>query len=281
MARNEEKAQNLLNRWVAGKIEELNPTKVRPYLASECHDLTDAENFRREMIREFSQGLSKIQNAGLGEYRLRDLNDELNKLLREKRHWEFRIAQLGGPDYTKIGHKFLDNEGKTVVGNFGYKYFGAARELPGVRELLKPQAVSQPKRTRGDLFKYVDADYYGYRDDDDGVLAKLEADVEEKVMASATAQWNEKRRVAAFEKAEKEQAMDEDPDEDGLAATAAKLEAERKLKEMDQACNLVVPSQKEIEQLLLKRRKEMLMKQYASESLLAEADATTKLTGRA
>jgi pre-mRNA-splicing factor ISY1 len=70
------------------------------------------------MIREFSQGLSKIQNgermwatctdtfqrwlvvAGLGEYRLRDLNDELNKLLREKRHWEFRIAQLGGPDYT-------------------------------------------------------------------------------------------------------------------------------------------------------------------------------------
>ena len=41
--------------------------------------------------------------AGLGEYRLRDLNDELNKLLREKRHWEFRIAQLGGPDYTVRG----------------------------------------------------------------------------------------------------------------------------------------------------------------------------------
>lgn len=37
--------------------------------------------------------------AGLGEFRLRDLNDEINKLLREKGHWEDRIMELGGPDY--------------------------------------------------------------------------------------------------------------------------------------------------------------------------------------
>lgn len=37
--------------------------------------------------------------AGLGEFRIRDLNDEINKLLREKRHWEDRIKDLGGPDY--------------------------------------------------------------------------------------------------------------------------------------------------------------------------------------
>lgn len=37
--------------------------------------------------------------AGLGEFRIRDLNDEINKLLREKRHWEDRILELGGPDY--------------------------------------------------------------------------------------------------------------------------------------------------------------------------------------
>ena len=37
--------------------------------------------------------------AGLGEFRIRDLNDEVNKLLREKRHWEDRILELGGPDY--------------------------------------------------------------------------------------------------------------------------------------------------------------------------------------
>ena len=37
--------------------------------------------------------------AGLGEFKLRDLNDEINKLLREKGHWEDRIVELGGPDY--------------------------------------------------------------------------------------------------------------------------------------------------------------------------------------
>ena len=38
-------------------------------------------------------------SAGLGEFKLRDLNDEINKLLREKGHWEERIVELGGPDY--------------------------------------------------------------------------------------------------------------------------------------------------------------------------------------
>lgn len=35
----------------------------------------------------------------LDEYRIRELNDEINKLMREKSHWERRIRELGGPDY--------------------------------------------------------------------------------------------------------------------------------------------------------------------------------------
>lgn len=31
----------------------------------------------------------------------------------------------------------LDHEGKEVPGNRGYKYFGAAKDLPGVRELFE------------------------------------------------------------------------------------------------------------------------------------------------
>ena len=38
-------------------------------------------------------------SAALGDYQVRDLNDEINKLLREKGHWEARIRELGGPDY--------------------------------------------------------------------------------------------------------------------------------------------------------------------------------------
>ena len=40
-----------------------------------------------------------LLTAGLGEFKLRDLNDEINKLLREKGHWEDQILALGGPDY--------------------------------------------------------------------------------------------------------------------------------------------------------------------------------------
>ena len=66
--------------------------------------------------------------AGLGEFRIRDLNDEINKLLREKYHWEVQIFNLGGPNYRRIGPRYLDREGREVPGNRGYRYFGAARD---------------------------------------------------------------------------------------------------------------------------------------------------------
>lgn len=72
-----------------------------------------------------------ISSAGLGEFRIRDLNDEINKLMREKRHWEVQIKSLGGPDHARVGPKMLDQDGKEVPGNRGYKYFGAAKDLPG------------------------------------------------------------------------------------------------------------------------------------------------------
>jgi len=37
--------------------------------------------------------------ASISEYQIRDLNDELNKLMREKYRWEQQIVDLGGIDY--------------------------------------------------------------------------------------------------------------------------------------------------------------------------------------
>ena len=62
-----------------------------------------------------------LLNSLVNYFRLRDLNDEINKLMREKGHWEDRIIELGGPDYKKIGPKMLDHDGKEVPGNRGYK----------------------------------------------------------------------------------------------------------------------------------------------------------------
>jgi len=58
--------------------------------------------------------------AGLSDYEVRDVNDEINKLLREKRHWENQIVALGGANYRR-NVAMLDDDGKEVPGTKGYK----------------------------------------------------------------------------------------------------------------------------------------------------------------
>ena len=41
-------------------------------------------------------------------------------------------------------------------------------------------AQKLPRKTRAELAKDVDADYYGYRDEDDGVITPLEQEEEKK-----------------------------------------------------------------------------------------------------
>ena len=48
-------------------------------MAEECTDVRSCKRWRREIVQEISQKMAQIQNAGLGEFRLRDLNDEINK----------------------------------------------------------------------------------------------------------------------------------------------------------------------------------------------------------
>ena len=58
--------------------------------------------------------------AGLTDYEVRDVNDEINKLMREKRHWENQIIALGGANYRR-NVAMLDDDGKEVPGTKGYK----------------------------------------------------------------------------------------------------------------------------------------------------------------
>lgn len=70
MARNQEKAQSMMNRYLKGKQDEASgPKKLRPFLASECTDLHEADRWHHQIIREISRKVSEIQNAGLGEHR--------------------------------------------------------------------------------------------------------------------------------------------------------------------------------------------------------------------
>jgi len=122
MARNEEKAQAMLNRFVAAKSAANKEDKSkRPYLASECDNVKDCELYRNQIIREISKKVSLIQNEGLEEAKVRDMNDAINKLMREKGHWERQIKALGGPDYFRIAPQVLNaDDAEEVVPGRGY-----------------------------------------------------------------------------------------------------------------------------------------------------------------
>lgn len=202
MARNEEKAQSMLNRYLAGKRAESDvhggKARRRPFLASECDDLADADRWRHQVLREIGRKVMEIQNAGLGASQLMDLNDEINKLLREKTHWERRIVELGGPDFSKTAPGEAPGAGQER--GKGYQYFGAAKDLPGVKELFSAggegggegearAGARRPPRRRAEAARRLDATYFGFRDEDDGVLLKLERAAEESRKRAALDAW--------------------------------------------------------------------------------------------
>ena len=61
----------------------------------------------------------------------------------------------------------LDSQAVELPGGGGYKYFGVAKDLPGVRELFQKKTPYEPKKSRSELYKHVSFNYYGFGCDDD------------------------------------------------------------------------------------------------------------------
>ncbi|XP_042421640.1 pre-mRNA-splicing factor ISY1 homolog isoform X1 [Zingiber officinale] len=294
MARNEEKAQSMLNRWVDMKSEEKRkPKERRPYLASECRDLADAHKWRSEILREIGIKVSEIQNEGLGEHRLRDLNDEINKLLRERVHWERRIVDLGGPNYTKHAAKMTDLDGNIIdVPNPsgrgpGYRYFGAAKKLPGVRELFEKPPEVKRRRTRYEIYKRIDASYYGYRDDEDGILEKLEATSQEEMRHQLIQEFERIKAIQseAMRMVKSGEVASVEPTDASVAVSLLMeevedvVEEERKEREREEleknkqqefVVHVPLPDDKEIERMVVENKKKELLSKYMSEELMQE-----------
>lgn len=278
----------MLNRFITMKNEEKRkPKERRPYLASECRDLADADRWRSEILREIGVKVAEIQNEGLGEHRLRDLNDEINKLLRERVHWERRISELGGPNYTRNNAKMTDLEGNIIdVPNPsgrgpGYRYFGAAKKLPGVRELFEKPPEVRRRRTRYDIYKRIDASYYGYRDDEDGILEKLEATAEKEMREKAEAEWRKMEQirreakkavksgeVVSVEPTAKDILFEEE--EDVVEEERKEREERQRSKQQEFVVHVPLPDEKEIEKMVLEKKKMELLRKYTSDMLVDE-----------
>jgi len=180
MARNEEKAQSMLYRFREAQAAELGlgtRSDRRPRMASACKSLRDCERWRGEILREISRKVAKIQDSGLTDYEVRDLNDEINKLMREKRHWENQIIALGGANYRR-NVAMLDDDGKEVPGTKGYKYFGRAKDLPGVKELFSSRKKDEEEESQAlsyyKKFTNQGPAYFGDLDESDGKVLEYE-----------------------------------------------------------------------------------------------------------
>jgi len=255
MARNQEKAQAMLNRWITAKRQAImGVEQKRPFLATEVESLPEAERWRAQILKEVSKSVSNIQNGALGEHKIRDLNDKINKLLREKKHWERQIKILGGPDYMMVSQRVADADGRNAMGGGDYYYFGAARELPGVREMFEKTRPPENKRTRYDLYKLIDGDYYGYRDDDDGKLEVLELKAEQTAHAKAEEDWITNQQA---QKKLRYQALGMDVPENEPCPVIDKGGDDDLYK-----AHVPLPSRAEIETLVLEAKKKELLAKY-------------------
>jgi len=252
MARPAEKARAMLNKWTAMRNadDRSGPGRSgdrgrRPHLASDCEYLADAERYRNQIVREIEQGVSKIQNPAMGEHAIRELNDEINHKVREKWHWNRRIVELGGPNYNEIERQRRIEEGDTQLKS-GYRYFGAARDLPGVKELLAKEAEKlQKKRGKSDVHKNITPDYYGWRDEEDGVLLEIEAEADGAANDRLLEEEKKKkrRRTSSGVVGSDTDLDDDDSDDDDYLGD--------------------VPTQEEIGRILLEHKKKALLDKYA------------------
>ena len=100
----------------------LMPSKgtERPTSIMSVTNLKEAEHWRQQIFRDISLKITKIQNrkffsndclnslivvpcvASLTPFQLRQLNDEINELIKEKGRWEFRVKSLGGKIFMVI-----------------------------------------------------------------------------------------------------------------------------------------------------------------------------------
>ena len=244
MARNAEKRQSTLNRWLDNSKSTKDDSsgingsstkmpKKRPYLASNCNSLVQCEKWRYQILKEIGQKVTDIQNSGLGEQKLREMNDEINKLIREKGHWERRILDLGGPNYLAQGPKISDDQGREApeARGFGggrgrrggYRYFGAARNLPGVKDLfpqeeqinvedrLKEVGGTMKTKSREEMLSKTNMEYYGLDDDDH--LIQVEKQREGELRSKAILEYKTKQQQPSLQETDKME-MDHQNDEE-------------------------------------------------------------------
>ena len=164
------------------------------------------------------------------------------------------------------------------------RYFGAAKDLPGVKELFE-QEVVQTRKTRAELMKEIDAEYYGYLDDEDFLLLPQEDKCEKEARRLKIEEFKKKMESEVMEVSTEDNLVPEDvyntneiSDDEGEEYS---LYTEKKKNNKSQKKkHLVVPSLKEVEEAILEQKKRELLSRYASSELMESEAEAKQMSGK-
>lgn len=213
-----------------------HPKDLRSLNPSTCTSIPIAEQNRRDQLKEIHRKIGRIQDKELELSVVRTLNDEINESIERIRVWDERIRELGGLSrrsqrrIEEFEAATINSTDSTELLQFDGKYFfGRARELPEVQDFQKHrQEVDKESLELAKLRKhraemYAQVDHIYY-----GLL-------------------NETQSQSILLEEEKEFTTQE-------TETCVDLMAMRE--------GLNVPSQEQVQEYLLERRKEEILKKY-------------------
>lgn len=190
MSRNKEKSQSMLHRYyqqqMAASSSLIGGADIRPRNVRSVTTIRECEKWRHDLIREVSRKITKIQDPLLTEAQIIELNDEINTLMRQKYAWEHHLVSLGGPNYLGKHVPGVSHTGMQFEPN-GERYYGRAKDLPHVRELLDARetmrAEAEGLQVELMLPKNLSAEYYGMVELDPCTLSE-ETEYSEKLARS-------------------------------------------------------------------------------------------------
>eukprot|EP00879_Flechtneria_rotunda_P015424 GHRR01016127.1.p3 GENE.GHRR01016127.1~~GHRR01016127.1.p3 ORF type:complete len:123 (+),score=63.70 GHRR01016127.1:1380-1748(+) len=121
------------------------------------------------------------------------------------------------------------------------------------------------------MHKSITPDYYGFRDEEDGVLLRVEAEAEQTMMQQAMAEWQEKENERSA----------------ALASVTDKAARQHKQQQQQQeedgpqfVAYVPLPDQQAIEQMVLQKKKQELLAKYTSEALAKQQQEAKALLNK-
>lgn len=221
-----------------------------------CTSIAAALRARRELRKSLGRQIMRIQDASLDADTIRRLNDQINESLRTVRAWDECLLRLG--------HRMEREEGadgalygNEVVNVHGYWYFGRARELPGVCELLQEQGREREREREKPfleprlrkMMEQADDEYFG-RVQDDAAVGEEEA-VERTLRDKSQLDWITGLALP-LPPLGRAEFGDREADMNDASASPSAVES-----------ITIVPTQEQVGAYLVERRREELLKKYA------------------